>query len=281
MNKNIIINIYKNPYFINQYVHQNIKLNRTPQTNIILPTKKVWNDICSNIKNSLRRKNDIICKGVINKLTKKYINTMDFIFILNKKDLTNENKWSMHSYALCKHQNINGILGIYLVLLCAISMGSIVLKTIEKFAKNTIVLDNNNISKKYSYIELYSLAYVINFYRKYGYRHLLECKRVNYEKKDINKLSTKYKNLYFENDSRIYEYQRDKNNQTIIKKNHPEYFEFIEKLIKEGFCEQVPKTNNVLDDYIIYNSFCLETGLMMRKCLLNKKTKKKIKKGII
>ena len=112
MNKNIIINIYKNPYFINQYVHQNIKLNRTPQTNIILPTKKVWNDICSNIKNSLRRKNDIICKGVINKLTKKYINTMDFIFILNKKDLINENKWSMHSYALCKHQNINGILGI-------------------------------------------------------------------------------------------------------------------------------------------------------------------------
>ena len=34
--------------------------------------KKEWNNICTLIKNSLRYKENVICKGVINKLTKKY-----------------------------------------------------------------------------------------------------------------------------------------------------------------------------------------------------------------
>lgn len=281
MNKNICITIYKNPYLTDKYYQSNPVLSKSPATTVVLPKKQKWNEICTIIKKSLLRGKDIICKGVINKLTKKYINTMDFIFIMmNKRVPQDDDSWYMNSFSLCKHQENGYNSGIYIVLLCALSLGSLLLKAIEIFAKKTTIIFKN-ISYKYSYIELYALSYVINFYRKYGYRHIFQCKEKNIESNEIRKLSQKYKNIYFENDSKIFEYVKDlKNNTVIIKKNHPEFYKLLEYLIQNGFCEQLPKTSNKLDDYLIYNSFCLETGILMKKCFKNKSLKKKIEQKI-
>ena len=133
--------------------------------------KKNWNYVFSQILQATTIKGGKdICNGMIPKgfFDKNSVdNETSMIFIIESRLESRKRSFKMVGFSLCNDLNIDsGENGIYLDAICTRPRyGSILLDFIEKIAKE----------KRFNFIKLSSLAYVINYYRNKGYRHVKNC----------------------------------------------------------------------------------------------------------
>ena len=281
MNENIF-KIYYNPYLKDNI---NSKFLRRNKKLIINSCKiyydiKNWNYCFTQIFESNTKKggksmcNNIIEKGFFNK--ESVNDNTSVIFLIESKLDSRKGSYHMVGFSLCNDLNLTGEgNGIYLDAICA------------RPRYGSILLD---------FIELSSLAYVINYYRKKGYRHIKNCQTKEGEGYRENQISRSAElNSYkkFKKDEDIIEWEEDNNKiiRNSIQEKDSGFVDFLKLLSSRGYgvnCSEYKDRPSSSRTYAFLNKKCMDEGFTMIKCFKKrnytkkkninkiKKTKKKI-----
>ena len=148
----------------------------------------------------------------------------------------------MVGFSLCNDLNIDsGENGIYLDAICTRPRyGSILLDFIEKIAKE----------KRFNFIKLSSLAYVINYYRNKGYRHVKNCQSKEgegYRERDIYQMAELNSHKKFKDDDDIIEYEEDTNDKIHL---NSWFWNYINKKLNYYTLEvKFKNKNDILSQY--------------------------------
>lgn len=238
--------------------------------------KNQWDNINSVINKLTNKKNGNICNNMIPEsfFKKEYLDSdTSIIFVLESKKSSN-----IIGFSLCNDLNLeSNYNGIYLdAICCKPGYGSILLKFIENFAQK----------KKFNFIELSALAYIINYYRKQGYRHTKNCRLKEgegYREKNIPKLAELNVIKKFKNEDDIIYWKEGKNKNIILKsinEKDPDFVNFLKLLSIRGYgvsCSKYKKRPKDNKTYTFIKKKCMNEGFTMRKCFKKSKSKRKRK----
>ena len=279
--------IYYNPNFKNNIDSKFIRRNKKLKISNceIYSDKKNWNYVFSQIFQATTRKGGKdICNSAIPKgfFEKQSINDdTSMIFIIESRLESRKKSFHMEGFALCNDLNLySNNNGIYLDAICTRpKYGSILLNLIEYFSKK----------KRFEFIQLSSLAYVINYYRKKGYRHIKKCTQKEgdfYREQEIPRMAESNSHKKFKDDNDIIDYEEDENNKIIrksIQEKDVEFINFLKLLSSRGYgvnCSDHKNRPSKYRTYSFLDKKCMDEGFTMIKCLKKRKYTKRNMKNL-
>lgn len=279
----VIFKIYYNPNLKNNIDSKFIRRNKKLEIKNchIYSDKKNWDYVLSQIFQAKIIKGDKdICNNVIPKdfFDKDYLDSeTSMIFIIESRLNSRKRSFHMVGFSLCNDLNIESDKnGIYLNVICTRPLyGNILLDFLEKFAKK----------KRFDFIQLSSLAYVINYYRKKGYRHIKNCTSKEgedyIEEEEISRKAELNSQKKFKNDDDIIDYEENEDDKIIkssIKEKDIEFINFLKLLSSRGYgvnCSNYKDRPSKYRTYSFLDKKCMEQGFTMIKCFQKRKYTKK------
>jgi hypothetical protein len=276
---NTEIIIYHNPSWKHnknsKYLHRSkdIRIHNTT----IKENSKDWKYAISRVRSSMDKKlgkNDM-CRDSIPKefFDKEYmLEDTNIIFIMTDKLKTRHKSNSMVAFSLCNDLNLeeNKKDGLYLDAICGQGYGSKLIDIIEQYSK----------LKKFKFIKLSALSYVINYYRNKGYRHRKKCSMKEGQasrEERIPILADLNRKKKFKNDEDVIEWEEDEDENVIkssIQEKDPEFIYLLKLLSSRGYsvnCDEVGKYPSSTRTYPLLKNKCLDEGFTMIKCLKDKR----------
>ena len=278
----IIFKVYYNPTLKTNIDSKFIRRNKKLQIKNceIFSDKKNWDYVFSQIFQATTIKGGKdLCNGAIPKgfFDKESVDSdTSMIFIIESRLESRKRSFHMVGFSLCNDLNIESDKnGIYLDAICTRPRyGSILLDFIEKFAKE----------KRFDFIKLSSLAYVINYYRKRGYRHVKNCKNKEgegYREEQISRMAELNSHKKFKDDDAIIEYEEDEDDKIIrksIQEKDIEFVNFLKLLSSRGYgvnCSNHKDRPSKYRTYSFLDKKCMDEGFTMIKCFKKRKYTKR------
>ena len=277
-----IFKIYYNPHLKDNIDSKFLRRNKK----LIIKNCKIYSDIknwnyCFTqiFESNTKKGGKSMCNNIIDKefFNKESVNdSTSIIFLIESKLDSRKGSYHMVGFSLCNDLNLEDEgNGIYLDAICTRPRyGSILLEFIENFAKK----------KRFGFIKLSSLAYVINYYRRKGYKHIKNCQTKEgegYRENQISRSAELNSHKKFKKDEDIIDWEEDSNEiiRNSIQEKDREFVDFLKLLSSRGYgvnCSEYKDRPTSSRTYVFLNKKCMDEGFTMIKCLKKRNyTKKK------
>ena len=213
-------------------------------------SKAEWKRISTRIRRTLQ-KGDVMCHS---QLSKDYIflqleNSTDVVLVMDEESIKRNGRVqrSVRGFAMCQFVTHNFTPGLRITIICAKSNGGVFIKKVDEYALRTGC----------TYVELEAVNNVINFYRKYGYRHITSCDQE--ETPALHLTAEVQSTKKFENKE--------------VLNSDKDYVNFMRDLTDSGFSVSCRPDHQKISEDTFYNNMCDANGFRMKKCLTNQTSK--------